>query len=248
MLTLLSPDSAHIPAYVAALESGWSPNTTRNVSAEQLAEIARDAEHFLRLQRGEVPGTITLPNGRVVERLPGQVFWLWDGEFCGAINLRYQPGTEALPPHVSGHIGYSVVPAKRRHGYATGALRQLLPIARRHGLRRVSLTCDPFNVPSRRVAEANGAQPAPSTEPGKLLFWINLQGVHAMPTVPEMIESSTLAWSGITPPNDPARRMTAIWPPSSPGLKPFAAPLSSRTSPPASPPPCKRPKKHERPR
>ena len=77
----------------------------------------------------------------------------------------------ALPPHVSGHIGYSVVPAKRRRGYATEALRQLLPIARQHGLRRVSLTCDADNAPSRRVAEANGFQPAGSREPGKLLFW-----------------------------------------------------------------------------
>ena len=30
-----------------------------------------------------------------------------------------------------------------------------------------------------------------------------------MPDVPDLIESSTLAWSGITAPNDPARRMIA---------------------------------------
>ncbi len=174
MLTLLAPGHAHLPAYTAALQSGWSPNTTRDVAGEQLAHIAHDADHFLRLLRGEAPGTVTLPDGRVVDRLPGPVFWLWDGAFCGAINLRYQPGTEALPPHVSGHIGYSVVPAKRRRGYATEALRQLLPIARQHGLHRVSLTCDPDNAPSRRVAEANGAQPAPSSDPAKLLFWIDL--------------------------------------------------------------------------
>ncbi len=209
MLTLLSPDHAHLPDYVAALRSGWSPSTTRDVTAEHLADIARDAGHFLALQRGEVPGTVALDDGRVVDRLPGAVFWLWDGEFCGAINLRYQPGTEALPPHVSGHIGYGVVPAKRRRGYATEALRQLLRIARQHGLRRVSVSCDLGNVPSRRVAEANGAQPAPGTEPGKLLFWIDLQGDHAMPNMPETIESSTDTWSGITPPNEPARRMAA---------------------------------------
>ena len=209
MLTLLSPDHTHLPAYVAALQSGWSPSTTRDVTAEQLADIAQDASHFLRVQRGEVPGTVTLHDGRVVDRLPGPVFWLWDGEFCGAINLRYQPGTKALPPHVSGHIGYSVVPGKRRRGYATEALRQLLPIARQHGLRRVSITCDLDNVPSRRVAEANGAQPAASTDAGKLLFWIDLQGDHAMPNVPEIIENSTLAWSAIPAPNDPARRMIA---------------------------------------
>jgi len=35
---------------------------------------------------------------------------MWDGEFCGQIAFRWQPGTEALPPHCLGHVGYSVVP------------------------------------------------------------------------------------------------------------------------------------------
>jgi len=50
----------------------------------------------------------------VVPRLPGRVLWVWDGEFCGVINLRFVPGTLDLPPHVSGHAGYAIVPWKRR--------------------------------------------------------------------------------------------------------------------------------------
>jgi predicted acetyltransferase len=38
---------------------------------------------------------------------------MWDGDFAGAINLRWQPGTAELPPHCLGHIGYGVVPWKR---------------------------------------------------------------------------------------------------------------------------------------
>ena len=38
---------AHLPAYTAALQRGWSPNTTRDVCAEQLAAIAADADGFL---------------------------------------------------------------------------------------------------------------------------------------------------------------------------------------------------------
>ena len=209
MLKLVSPDHRFLAAYVAALQAGWSPSTTRDVTAEHLAEIAEDADRFLRVQRGEAGGEITLADGGKAARLPGAVFWLWDGEFCGSINLRYQPGTEALPPHCSGHLGYSVVPGKRRRGYATAALRQLLPIARQHGLRRVSVTCDLDNRPSRRVIEANGGRPAVSTEPGKLLFWIDLGGDHAMPNRPELIEASIATWSGITLPNEPARRMAA---------------------------------------
>ncbi len=73
---------------------------------------------------------IRLPGGGEVPRLPGVVLWIWDGGFCGAINLRYQPGTEELPPHVSGHVGYAVVPWKQRQGHTTRALGLLLPIAR----------------------------------------------------------------------------------------------------------------------
>ena len=81
---------------------------------------------------------------------------MWDGEFCGNIGFRWQRGTEALPPHCLGHIGYSVVPWKRQRGYATRALAQLLPEARAEGLRYVEITTGPDNVASQRVIEANG--------------------------------------------------------------------------------------------
>ena len=68
---------------------------------------------------------------------------MWDGEFCGSIGFRWQPGTSALPPYCLGHIGYSVVPWKQRRGYATKALALLLPDARKEGLdlRRVDDRC-----------------------------------------------------------------------------------------------------------
>jgi hypothetical protein len=44
-----------------------------------------------------------------------------DGEFCGSIGLRWQPETSALPSHVPGHIGYSVVAWRWRRGYAIRA-------------------------------------------------------------------------------------------------------------------------------
>jgi predicted acetyltransferase len=182
-MELRDPDRALLPAYVAALEAGWSPDTTRDVSQEQLAAIAADPDRFLASLSRTAPSPRTLPDGRQVEWLPGRNFWMWvetpqGGSFCGSINLRYQIGTEALPPHVSGHVGYAVVPWKQRQGHATRALHLLLPAARAAGLARVLVTCDDDNAGSRRVIEKNGGIPGGSVphpdRPGiaKLQFWV----------------------------------------------------------------------------
>ena len=107
----------------------------------------------VRWPNGEV---ITLPDGSKVSRRPGYRRWLWDGEFCGSIGLRWQHGTSVLPAHVLGHVGYAIVPWKQRRGYATEALRQLLPEARAEGLEYIEITTDPDNLASRRVVERNG--------------------------------------------------------------------------------------------
>jgi predicted acetyltransferase len=176
---LVEPAPVFLPGYIEALKAGWSPNTTRDVSGEQLAAIRADAGAFLRgLTQRDGGGTITLGDATVVPRLPGRVLWVWDGEFCGAINLRFVPGTLDLPPHVSGHVGYAIVPWKQRRGYATRALALMLSVAHGAGLPRLLVTCDAGNVASCRVIEANGgiaagsAQHSDQSGGGKLLFWL----------------------------------------------------------------------------
>jgi len=159
-MRLLWPSRQYLPEYIDALKRGWSPDNMRGQAAadEELARIASDPDEFVTsLADVEARGEpITLPDGTAVPRLPGYRKWIWDGEFCGSIGLRWQPGTEALPPYCLGHIGYSVVPWKQRRGYATAALRVILQEARDVGLRYVELTTDPDNVASQRVIEANG--------------------------------------------------------------------------------------------
>ncbi|WP_421998813.1 GNAT family N-acetyltransferase [Reyranella sp.] len=159
-MQLVVPTLAHLDAYADALSRGWSPDNVRLEAAarEELALIAADPAAFVaRLDDREARGgPITLPDGFQVPRLPGFRRWIWDGAFCGSINFRWQPGTEALPPHCLGHIGYAVVPWKRGRGYATQALALLLPDARREGLAYVELTTDPDNLPSQKVITANG--------------------------------------------------------------------------------------------
>jgi len=158
-MQLVTPAREHLDSYVAALRQGWSPSTEHDVSGEVLAEIDRDADAFLRGADDRDPQgrTVSLPDGSVVPRIPGFARWMWDGEFAGSINARWQPGTTALPPHCLGHIGYSVVPWKQRRGYATAALALLLDELRLEtDLPYVEITTDPDNVGSQRVIEANG--------------------------------------------------------------------------------------------
>lgn len=157
-MQLVTPSRRELDSYVEALRLGWSPSTEHDISGEVLDEIAADADAFLAGADVRDPGgrTISLPDGSVVPRLPGFFRWMWDGEFCGSINMRWQPGTTELPPTCLGHIGYSVVPWKQRRGYGTEALRQILPLARAVGLPFVEITTDPDNLGSQRVIEANG--------------------------------------------------------------------------------------------
>jgi predicted acetyltransferase len=160
-MQLVWPASQHLPEYERALARGWSPDNLRPEAAqEELERITEDPERFLaeQVDRDARGPAINLPDGRTVPRLPGIHKWMWDGEFCGSIDFRWQPGTAELPPHCLGHIGYSVVPWKRGLGYATQALADILPEARQVGLPYVELTTDLSNVASRRVIEANGGR------------------------------------------------------------------------------------------
>lgn len=160
-IQLVWPAAQYLPGYVHAPRQGWSPDNLRpEAAAEELARIAEDPARFLaeQVDREANGPPIILPDGSTVARLPGYARWIWDGEFCGSISFRWQPGTTELPPYCLGHIGYSVVPWKRQRGYATHALQLLLPEVRVEGLAFVELTTDADNLASRRVIEANGGE------------------------------------------------------------------------------------------
>ena len=112
-MQLVVPKTKHLPEYLSALKRGWSPDTLRPEAAqEQIAAINRDADAFLAAMDDPDAkgGPVTLPDGSTVPRLPKVRRWIWSDGFCGSIGLRWQPGTEALPPTCLGHIDYAVVP------------------------------------------------------------------------------------------------------------------------------------------
>lgn len=159
-MELIWPSLARLPAYVDALQRGWTPDNERGREAaeDELARIELSPARFVDglVDPDARGGDVMLPDGTLVPRLPGYRKWIWDGGFCGNINLRWQADGSALPWYCLGHIGYTVVPWKQRQGYATRALALMLPEARDRGLPWVELTTDAANVASQKVILANG--------------------------------------------------------------------------------------------
>ena len=157
-IRLERPNEQLLPAYVDALRTGWSPHNEFDVCALHLAQIEADPAAFLASFDWAPGQTIEHTPGVFVPRLPGHTLWISDGEFCGRMNLRWPLDETGFPPHISGHIGYAVVPWKRRRGIATAALRLIRPYARAAGLDELLITTNPANLPSQGVILAAGGR------------------------------------------------------------------------------------------
>src|SRR5258708_2702946 len=99
-----------------------------------------------------------------------------DGQIVGRVSIRHQLN-EFLRTE-GGHIGYCVLPAYRRRGYATEMLRQALIVARSLGIDQVLITCDDDNIGSIRVIESCGGKldsvrPAKPGTPALRRYWID---------------------------------------------------------------------------
>jgi len=91
-------------------------------------------------------------------RVPAYLFRLQttSGEQIGRIRLRVGWNDDIIK--YAGQIGYAVEPAFRGRRYAERACRLILPLARRHGLDHLWITCQPDNIASRRTLERLGAE------------------------------------------------------------------------------------------
>lgn len=101
----------------------------------------------------------------------------YDNHLVGMIQVRHK-FNEYLEKY-GGLIGYSVLPSQRNKGYGTWMLKNALPFCKSIGLTRVLVTCDPQNVPSRRVIEKNGGVCEntvfdPEEETEVVRYWIDI--------------------------------------------------------------------------
>jgi predicted acetyltransferase len=93
--------------------------------------------------------------------VPEYHFWMHTTDrpelpLAGGIGLRISNSLETQM--YSGHIGYHVYPPARGRHYAERACRLLLPLARRHHINPIWITCNPDNYASRRTCERLGGK------------------------------------------------------------------------------------------
>lgn len=158
-MEIVRPKETHLASYTDALKRAIALGTIKIERAQaKLSEIAVDPKSFLAKQEDPdaLGGDIKLPDGTYVPRIPGKTRFLWDGEVCGTINFRWQAGTTELPDYYLGHIGFEVFSWKRDRGYASEALRQILPEANKLRMPFVELVTNLENPSSQKVIAKNG--------------------------------------------------------------------------------------------
>jgi predicted acetyltransferase len=97
-----------------------------------------------------------------------------DGVVVGRTSVRHELNDWLA--REGGHIGYGVLAAYRRRGYATEILRQSLVVARSVGVDRVLVTCADDNAGSAAVIEVCGgvrdAEQPLAGDPPMRRYWI----------------------------------------------------------------------------
>lgn len=148
-------------------------------------QTVRDAPAEANMTRGKVLDFLrAAPMGRQggdapAGRVPAYHFWMVvrDGvgdppiRLAGGLGLRIGANPEI--ELYSGNIGYHVYPPARGRHLAERACRLVLPLARRHGMERLWITCNPDNTASRRTCDRLGARlveivPIPAEHPFRL--------------------------------------------------------------------------------
>ncbi|MDP9174296.1 MAG: GNAT family N-acetyltransferase [Planctomycetota bacterium] len=143
-------------------------------SPQWVDAVLATAHHPLTLQQApELAGTTKrqlteflelCPNGHqagdaAIGILPTYQFWMRlsdspDLPIGGGIGLRIGNTYDVVMYY--GHIGYHVYPPARGRRYAQRACRLLLPLAARHGINPLWITCNSDNLASRRTCEGLG--------------------------------------------------------------------------------------------
>ncbi len=103
-------------------------------------DLLKNIKAGINLKAGYVPATL--------------LFGFVGDVIVGRLSFRHTLNAHLLER--GGHLGYGVVPKYRNQGHATNMLRQGLILAKNAGLKKVLVTCDDDNIPSRKTIEKCG--------------------------------------------------------------------------------------------
>ena len=77
-----------------------------------------------------------------------------DGRILGCVNIRHQLNDRLFA--LGGHIGGGIRPSERNKGYSNRMLKMALGLAKEMGIESVLMTCNDFNLGSKRSIESCG--------------------------------------------------------------------------------------------
>ena len=153
---LVAPSLRHTRSYVAALHEGFRRGAQERLSERRIYQIEADFAAYIDAITDQT-GSVRLPTGQIVPKVPFSVFWLVEGdEFIGETHVRHKLNDYLIKE--GGNVGYGIRPSRRGQGYGKLILALALDECRRIGLARVLLTCLQDNVASARIIEANGGE------------------------------------------------------------------------------------------
>jgi predicted acetyltransferase len=165
-------------SYVAALREGFYRGMQPAVTERQIRGVEADFERYVAGITAQA-GTITLPNGERVPKVPFTLRWLIEGDaFIGEVSIRHRLNPWLMQE--GGNIGYGITPSRRRQGYGRLILALALEECRRIGLERVLVTALAANLGSVRIIETNGGCldneiDAPSGDGRLRRYWIKVR-------------------------------------------------------------------------
>lgn len=153
-LELIRPDVRWINDVMVAVQH---PLTVRDAPREA-GTTRRQLFDFLKAAPGGND-----PGDPAQQRVQGYAFWMRlrpeynpPVRIAGGCSLRVVSTSDVVMFY--GHIGYHVYPPARGARRAERACRLLMPLARKHGLTELIITCNPDNWASRRTCERLGCE------------------------------------------------------------------------------------------
>jgi len=146
MLQLEFPNISHKKMYEKMIEE-WRETEEIPTSPSRLF-AGENFEEFLSLIKNDVDS-----NGNNVN---SHLFFLINSdEILWAIQVRHHINHPNLK-EVGGHIGYGIKPLARKKWYATKMLKLCLEEVKKLQIKKLLITCDEWNIGSKKVIENNG--------------------------------------------------------------------------------------------